>query len=262
MNARVFIYIISFLPFFIFAQKKKIVYDFSCMESSTTNWLSDMEKNLIESYGSEVSLMEEKELGERLLAECKKEYKLIESGTELYNLKKILKSLKSQIKNPKGFDYQIYYIDNTMINAFTAGGKIFFSSGMYKFCKDKNEIASIIGHEISHNELGHIKQNISKAKMYDYYFGKKYGGFTLFISNLLTMSFNQKHETHCDMVGIDLAQSAGYKTCQTVSLWKRMQEKDGPESDLNFLSTHPYSGRRAECARLHLQRNYNINCED
>ena len=144
MNKLFFTFLISFLSFFIFSQKKKIVYDFSCMESATTNWLSDMEKSLIESYGSEVSLKEEKELGQRLLTECKKEYKFIESGSELYNLKKILKSLKSQIKNPKGFDYEIYYIDDKMINAFTAGGKIFFTSGMYKFCLDKNEIASIV----------------------------------------------------------------------------------------------------------------------
>jgi predicted Zn-dependent protease len=260
MNKLIFTFILSFLSFSLLSQKKKIVYDFTCMESSATNWLSDMEKNLIDSYGSEVSLMEEKELGQTLLTECKMEYKFIESGSELHNLKKILKSLKAQIKNPKGFDYEIYYIDDKTINAFTAGGKIFFTSGMYKFCLDKNEIASIIGHEISHNELGHIKQNISKAKTYDYYLGKEFGEWTLLISNLLTMSFNQKNETHCDLVGIDLAQGAGYQSCNAVSLWKRMQIKDGPESDLNFLSTHPYSGRRAECARFHLQKNYSINC--
>ena len=260
MNKLIFTFILSFLSFSLLSQKKKIVYDFTCMESSATNWLSDMEKNLIDSYGSEVSLMEEKELGQTLLTECKMEYKFIESGSELHNLKKILKSLKAQIKNPKGFDYEIYYIDDKTINAFTAGGKIFFTSGMYKFCLDKNEIASIIGHEISHNELGHIKQNISKAKTYDYYLGKEFGEWTLLISNLITMSFNQKNETHCDLVGIDLAQGAGYQSCNAVSLWKRMQIKDGPESDLNFLSTHPYSGRRAECARFHLQKNYSINC--
>ena len=260
MNKLIFTFILSFLSFSLLSQKKKIVYDFTCMESSATNWLSDMEKNLIDSYGSEVSLMEEKELGQTLLTECKIEYKFIESGSELHNLKKILKSLKAQIKNPKGFDYEIYYIDDKTINAFTAGGKIFFTSGMYKFCLDKNEIASIIGHEISHNELGHIKQNISKAKTYDYYLGKEFGEWTLLISNLITMSFNQKNETHCDLVGIDLAQGAGYQSCNAVSLWKRMQIKDGPESDLNFLSTHPYSGRRAECARFHLQKNYSINC--
>ena len=58
MNKLFFAFLISFLPFLIFSQKKKIVYDFSCMESATTNWFSDMEKSLIESYGSEVSLKE------------------------------------------------------------------------------------------------------------------------------------------------------------------------------------------------------------
>ena len=61
-----FTFIIFSLSFLNFSQKKKIVYDFSCMESGTTNWLSDMEKSLIESYGSKVSLKEEKELGDEL----------------------------------------------------------------------------------------------------------------------------------------------------------------------------------------------------
>ena len=33
------------------AKSKKITYDFSCLDSETTNWLGDMEKELIATVG-------------------------------------------------------------------------------------------------------------------------------------------------------------------------------------------------------------------
>lgn len=176
----------------------------------------------------------------------------------------ILNKLKVKIPQARGFTYQLYYIDDPMINAFTIGGKIFFTSGMYKFCKNQHEIASILAHEIAHNELAHIKDGISKTKTYEYYIGKKFGGFTVFVANILTISFNQKNEAHCDMWGIDVAKKAGYQTCHTVSLWKRMNEKDGTADNgiTSLIRSHPNSGKRADCVRNHLKTNYNIICSE
>lgn len=250
-----------------FSQKSKsntITYDFSCMDSETTNWLSDLEKELISTIGVEASFSEEIDAGVQVLDECKKEYTFITKGTEFNALQTILNKLKVKIPQARGFTYQLYYIDDPMINAFTVGGKIFFTSGMYKFCKNQHEIASILAHEIAHNELGHIKDGISKTKTYEYYIGKKYGGFTVFVANILTISFNQKNEAHCDMWGIDVAKKAGYQTCHTVSLWKRMNEKKGTaDNDItSLMSSHPNSGRRADCVRNHLKTNYNIICSE
>lgn len=249
------------------AQKIKsngIVYDFTCMDSETTNWFSDWEKEIISTVGVEATFTDEVNVGIQVLDECKKEYKFISSGAELDQLNKILNKLKVKIPQARGFSYKIYYIDDPMINAFTAGGKIFFTKGMYTFCKDVHEMACIIAHEIAHNELGHIKESISKSKTYDRYLGEKYGQFTMIVANLLTMSFNQKNEAHCDMWGIDIAKKAGYQTCHTISLWKRMQKLEGEENEsiTALLSTHPYSGRRAECVKNHLSTNYGIKCTE
>ena len=244
--------------------KKKITYDFSCMESSTTNWLSDWEKEIISTIGVEATFTDEVNAGVQVLDECRKEYTFIYSGAVIDVLKAIFNKLKAKIQQPRGFSYKLYYIDDPMVNAFTAGGKIFFTKGMYKFCKDKHEMAAILSHEIAHNELGHIKDNISKSKTYDRYIGQRYGQFSVYVANILTLSFNQKNEVHCDMWGVDLAKSAGYQTCNTIDLWKRMQEKEGEESSGlgALLSTHPYSGKRAECVKNHLQSNYGINCSE
>jgi predicted Zn-dependent protease len=135
---------------------------------------------------------------------------------------------------------------------------------MFDFCKDEHEIACILAHEIAHNELGHIKEGISKSKTYDEYLGKHFGSFSVFVANLITLSFNQKNEAHCDMWGIDLAYRCNYLPCHTVSLWKRMKtiEGDTPDELSAILSTHPYSGRRADCVKNHLKTNYKINCTE
>ena len=246
------------------AKSKKITYDFSCLDSETTNWLGDMEKELIATVGVPAKFSDEVDAGVQVLDECKKEYTFISSGVEYEQLQAIITKLKKQIQGGRGFNYKLYYIDDPMINAFTAGGKIFFTKGMFDFCKDEHEIACILAHEIAHNELGHIKEGIAKSKTYDEYIGKHFGSFSVFVANLITLSFNQKNEAHCDMWGIDLAYRCNYLPCHTVSLWKRMKtiEGDTPDDLSAMLSTHPYSGRRAECVKNHLKTNYKINCTE
>ena len=124
---------------------------------------------------------------------------------------------------------------------------------------DFSERACIVGHELSHNELGHINENLSRMKTAGE-FGQ-IGQISSSIANLLTTSFNQKNETHCDFVGIDLAQAAGFKSCSSISLWERMMKSEGPNVKLGeFFSSHPYSCKRAICSKNHLKVNYSINC--
>jgi predicted Zn-dependent protease len=249
----------------IFGQaSKNISYDFSCMESADDfSWFinagSEMEKTVLKNYGSSVSIEEEQIVGDSLLMEIKKKYVVIQNDNRSIKLNSILSKLVDKINSPRGFEYQIYLIQSDELNAFTVGGKIFFTSSMYDFCISDDERACIVGHEISHNELGHINENLSRMKTAGE-FGQ-IGQISSSIATLLTTSFNQKNETHCDFVGIDLAQAAGFKSCSSISLWERMMKSEGPNVKLGeFFSSHPYSGKRAICSKNHLKINYSINC--
>ncbi len=244
-------------------QPKKIVNDFSCIEEDPSGIGigigSDLESQLLGQFGKPISLKEEITDGDSLLVKIKKESKLISTGPEIQVLYKVLWKLKNVIKSPKGFDYKIYYIQSDELNSFTCGGKIFFTTGMYKFCKTEDEIACILGHEIGHNELGHIRDNLSRIKTMED-FGDA-GMITAGLGKLLITPFNQKNEVACDFYGLDLAVAAGYDACQNISLWKRMQEKQGSTSILeSFMSTHPASSSRANCSRNHLDINYQLSC--
>ncbi len=245
------------------ADKSKVNYDFSCMEtdgvSTGINFGSDIEKEMLDVFGTEVTIQDEKAVGAASLEKIKKEYRFVSEGASLKKLQDILGGLVAEISTPKGFQYNIYLLDTTLLNAFTLGGNIFVTSEMYKFCKTDDELACIIGHEIAHNELGHIHDQISRIKTANS-FGTM-GAISAMVGQLLATPYNQKNELHCDMVGIDLALAAGYDACQNIVLWERMKLKEGAYNTFTTLfSSHPYSGKRAVCSRNHLRTNYQKEC--
>ena len=266
MKIKVFLIILLISKLSI-AQKSDVKYDFSCYNTDPFTALNsmgnDFEEAMLNGSGAESSVADEQDLGKTAYDEAKKEYKFIESGSELENLKRIVSKLNKVIQKPKGFTYKVFLIDTNVVNAWTVGGYIYFTNEMYKFCKTNDEIACILGHEMAHNELGHIGKHIKRLKAANNMFGEGFGNLAASIGTLFTTPFNQKNEAHSDMVGMDYAIAAGYDACQNIDLWKRMKEKEGSYSFINgMLNTHPYSGTRSECAKNHLKTNYNKDCKN
>lgn len=241
---------------------QEIRYDFSCLNDKndygTTAVLGELEKlgsEITNEIGPKVTVKDEEMVGNNLLRDCKRKFTFINKGKEIENLRILLNQLTNQIKNPKGFAYEIYLISSKDLNAFTAGGKIFVTTQMYQFCNSNDELACIIGHEIYHNELGHIKEQIKKEKIFT--------EEVAVLAQIASIPFGQKKETHCDLTGIDLAIAAGYNGCVNINLWNRMQ-KESKEGEYNvfenLLRSHPYSTKRAQCSSNHLYNNYGINC--
>jgi len=249
------------------SKKKKsseITYDFSCLDdpndygtTEAIDVLETIDSEVTDMLGGEISVEEEEEIGNQLLGDCRNEYEFIESGQEIDNLKTILSRLVEKIAKPKGFHYQIFLIESDDLNAFTAGAKIFVTTRMYSFCETNDELACVIGHEINHNELGHIKVHLQKERILTA------DGAAL--ASMITVSFGQKKETHCDMTGIDLAIAAGYNGCVNIKLWQRMQKTfDEGKYDVkeNLLRSHPYSEKRANCSNNHIRTNYDFDCTE
>ena len=260
--------LITFFSGVAFSQvRKDITYDLSCLgsdfTSTSTSLFGDLENGMLDAFGESVSIEEEINLGKEFLIESAKEFTYIKSGEKLKNIEGVLDKLNKVILNPKGFSYKIFLVDSSIINAFTVGGNIFFTTGMYDFCLSKNEIACIIGHEIAHNELGHINDQIKRTKTANSYLGENIGNITATIGNVLATPFNQKDEAFCDLLGIDLAYAAGFEPCSNVELWKRMSLNEGGNSQFTSLfSTHPYSSKRSDCSKRHIETNYNIKCKE
>ena len=263
-----------FLNAYITLGQKKTNHDLTCF-SNSLDIFEEVEDELYNVFSTDekVTLDEELEVGKMVYDKMKSQYTIKTSGSEYDRVSEIMNALIKQISsysNPTkngNFSkykphYKIYIIESEEINAFTAGARIFVTTGIYKFCKSKDELACVIGHEICHNELGHIAEKIKKYKTASGYLGDELGAIANNIGSFLTQPFNQKNEGHCDLFGLDLARAAGYDACQNIKLWSRMSEKSGEKDIFSIFSSHPYSGDRATCSKNHLKKNYNMNCNN
>ena len=133
---------------------------------------------------------------------------------------------------------------------------------MFEFTKSDDEIAGIIGHEIYHNELGHINKMMLASKVSTSTFGDVFGTIASQIDGILHSPFGKKDEAHCDFKGADLCILTGFKPCAIVNLWNRMSESEKNSTAVDeFLRSHPLSSQREKCINNHLNINYSINCK-
>ena len=247
-----------------FVIPEDVIYNYECLGTDELTEVSDLESQLLgmtsEMTGVTVTVEEELESGREMHKYSKRENKFI-TDERLERVQEILDKLIPEIQNPRGFTYKIYVIKDEQINAFTWGGMIYVTTGMLEFVENDDELACVIGHEIAHNEQGHIAYMIKKYKISTGLFGNQLGSELVNINRMFTQSFNQKKETESDFYGIGYAYRAGYDACKSITVWKRMSESEDDFDQLtNIGRSHPYSSKRANCCRNHIEENYKAKC--
>lgn len=150
--------------------------------------------------------------------------------------------------------------DPETVNAWCmAGGKMAIYTGLIEQTKaTDDEIAQVMGHEISHALANHTAEKMSVAMASQLGLmglavavgGNEYGGAILAGSAAaaavaVTLPNSRTAEEEADALGIVIAARAGYDPKAAASLWQKMGEVggDGPPQ---FLSTHPSPDNRKE----------------
>ncbi|KAF0812432.1 Metalloprotease LoiP [Andreprevotia sp. IGB-42] len=142
------------------------------------------------------------------------------------------------------------------LNAYCmAGGKIMFYSGIITQLKlTDDEIAQIMGHEISHALREHSRERMSEAynkqlamQGVSLLTGGKYDGYMDMADQLIEVGYSlpnsRTHESEADTMGLELAARAGYKPQAAVTLWQKMAAANQGKPP-EFLSTHPSDATR------------------
>jgi len=157
-------------------------------------------------------------------------------------------------------------ISSPIPNAFVSAmlpHKIFVTTGLFeKFVHNDDELAMILGHEVSHLIRGHFAKssNIESwirgfeifALMLDPTEGLLSLGVASFLSSTreaLVAAFSRANETEADELGLRLAAMSCFDTKRGIEVYRKMEEaaiSDGTASDHNFMSTHPPSAERYE----------------
>ena len=164
--------------------------------------------------------------------------------------------------NPRAdkWQWEVNVIASNQINAFCMpGGKIAFYTGILEQLKlTDDEVAVVMGHEISHALREHAREQAGKnaatkgaAVLGSILTGGKYDGLISTGSNLLSLNYSRSDETDADLVGLDLTARAGYDPRAGVTLWQKMgaANKGAPPQ---WLSTHPSGTNRIKEIEKHL----------
>ena len=189
-------------------------------------------------------------------------FKIIPDKAISQQLNAVLNRLLEAREKPSAIRYTVYPLEDTTVNAFTFGGKIYITRAMLRKCAgDEALLYAIIGHEIGHSEVGHIKATIQDLELSNKVFGEQNGATFYGIKNLLTASFNQRNELEADYYGINLTNELGYDVCTAVAFWREMASQENRYSQVeDFFRTHPFSTLRSECLTAHIKNNFGKEC--
>jgi len=151
----------------------------------------------------------------------------------------------------KNWDWSIKIIDDPeTVNAWAmAGGKMALYTGLVNKIKPTDdELAQVLGHEISHALAKHSAEKMSVAMASQLGVlavgvatksnGLALTGASLAAALAVQMPNSRTAESEADRIGIELAAKAGYDPHAAITLWQKMA-KVGGKSPPEFLSTHP-----------------------
>jgi predicted Zn-dependent protease len=250
---------------------KEITYSYSCLDSAISGrpmnrritQASDLLRDLAVS-DKEITDSVQTAYGKMFHEDMVQQggFKLINDKALSQTLNTVLKDLLAKRQKPSAIHYMIYALDDTTINAFTFGGRIYITKAMLQKCQGKDALLyAIIGHEIGHSEVGHIKATIKELVLANNIFGESAGSTVFELKKMLTASFNQKNELEADYYGINLTNELGYDVCTAVAFWKEMASQENRYSQVeDFFRTHPFSNLRSECLSNHIRANFGKNC--
>lgn len=154
--------------------------------------------------------------------------------------------------------WEVNVLSSKELNAFCMpGGKIMFYSGLITQLKlTDDEIAVVMGHEISHALREHSREQVSQAiaAQTAIDLGSALLGLGSASSELasqgyqafIATKFSRTDESEADTIGLELTARAGYDPRAAISLWHKMMAANQGGRPPEFLSTHPAEEDRIE----------------
>jgi predicted Zn-dependent protease len=156
------------------------------------------------------------------------------------------------------WEWSVEVIDDPeTVNAWCmAGGRMAVYTGLIEQIKPSDdELAQVMGHEISHALANHTAERMSVAMATSA--GVAIAGIlsensvaamsaaAAAASLAVTLPNSRTSESEADEIGIELAAKAGYDPRAAVTLWQKMGAVGG-EGPPQFLSTHPAPENRQQ----------------
>jgi predicted Zn-dependent protease len=163
------------------------------------------------------------------------------------------------------WSWEVNVITSNEVNAWCMpGGKIAVYTGLLaKLGPTDDELAAVMGHEISHALREHSREQYSQALAQGILINilgavtgasaaSQSAGQTV-LDVMMNLPHSRTDETEADRIGVELAARSGYDPRAAVSLWEKMGKLGGSKPP-QFLSTHPSDESRMADLRVYADK--------
>jgi len=205
----------------------------------------------------------------QMMAEAQKKGVLDKDPAQVQRVRAITKRLVAQTPtfrpDAAKWPWEVHVISVDEVNAWCmpAGKMAIYTGLIQKLNATDDEIAAVMGHEISHALREHSREQISRqmgTQMGIGLVGALFGIGDLgqsiagTVANVtLNLPNSRQAETEADRIGIELAARAGFDPNAAVSLWEKMSKLGGGQPP-KWLSTHPPHEDRINDLRSYAQK--------
>ena len=165
----------------------------------------------------------------------------------------------------------VVFEDDKNANAFCLpGGKVGIYTGLFKYIKSDDDLATVISHEAAHALARHAGERLSQGKLAQIG-GTALGvglaalgvggtasqvamtGYGLGTQVGVLLPYSRLQEAEADRIGLILMAKAGYDPESAVHFWERFATGKKDKAQVpQFLSTHPSDDTRIEKMRTYL----------
>lgn len=187
-----------------------------------------------------------------------KERVLPESDERVQTLRRVGQHLIDTM-NPKDKDwpYTFDVIQSKEVNAFALpGGKVFFYTGLLDKLKTEDELAGVLGHELTHVRKEHWAYAYRDSQKRNLLLGLGLilGHASTGTADLVSVSdtlifdlpFSRKHEAEADDGGFDNMTAAGYNPSGEADVFRLLQSLGSKDKTPDFLRDHPADKHRVD----------------
>lgn len=214
---------------------------------------------LIPSNAFSITSKQEEEISKEFMKMVLSHYHLVDDPLITDYVNAVGKRLVAGIP-PQSFNFQFYVIDENEYNAFAGpGGHVFINSGLFMAMENEEELAGILGHEISHVSCRHISEGIERSEKISIgtLAGIAAGIFlgvggastaasavtfgSLAAGQSIALKYSRENEIQADQIGLNNIVKAGYSGEGLLSILKKIRAKQwfGSEQIPTYLVTHP-----------------------
>ncbi len=209
---------------------------------------------------SQLSLVSDEEMaqvGGQAFQQIAQKTPVIGSGTEARYVTCVANAVTHELPGNSNWEVKVFKSDE--INAFALpGGHIGVYTGLLKVATTQDQLATVIGHEVSHVLARHSAERYSQQMATG--IGSEVIGLVTGVDpsvfnaagGVLLLRFSRTQESEADLLGLDLMSRAGFDPNGAITLWQNMARAAKGDKPPELLSTHPSDETRISALQARL----------